>query len=57
MTHLSEFLVFSTSAIIRLTEDAFEGDFCQTVNSIIEKDKPNILSSLNKRRPSHNHNG
>ena len=53
MANLSKFhVVFSSSAIIRLDKDAFEGHLCQTVNNFVKQNKSSLLSPLRKRCPS-----
>ena len=52
MANLSKFhVVFSSSTLIRLDKDAFEGHLCQTVNNFVKLNKSNLLSPLRKRRP------
>ena len=52
MANLSKFnVVFSSSTLIRLDKDAFEGHLCQTVNNFVKQDKSSLLSPLRKRRP------
>ena len=43
--------VFSSSTIIRLDKDAFEGHLCHTVNKFVKQNKSSLLSPLIKRRP------
>ena len=43
--------MFSSSTLIRLDKDAFEGHMCQTVNNFVKQDKSSLLSPLRKRRP------
>ena len=52
MANLSKFhVVFSSSTLIRLDKDAFEGHLCQTVNNFVKQNKSSRLSPLRKRRP------
>ena len=52
MAILSKFhAVFSSSTLIRLDKDAFEGHLCQTVSSFVKQNKSSLLSPLIKRRP------
>ena len=52
MANLSKFhVVFSSSTLIRLDKDAFEGYLCQTVNNFVKQNKSSLLSPLRKRRP------
>ena len=52
MANLSKFhVVFSSSSLIRLDKDAFEGHLCQTVNNFVKQDKSSLLSPLRKRCP------
>ena len=52
MTNLSKFyIVFSSSALIRLNKDTFEWHLCQTVNNFVKQNKSSLLSPLRKRRP------
>ena len=52
MANLSKFhAVFSSSTLIRLDKDAFEGLLCQTVNNFVKQNKSSLLSPLRKRRP------
>ena len=52
MANLSKFhVVFSSSTLIRLDKDAFEGHVCQTVNNFVKQNKSSLLSPLRKRRP------
>ena len=52
MSNLSKFhVVFSSSTLIRLDKDAFEGHLCQTVNNFVKQNKSSLLSPLRKRRP------
>ena len=52
MANLSKFhVVFSSSTLIRLDKDAFEGHLCQTVNNFVNQNKSSLLSPLRKRRP------
>ena len=52
MANLSKFhVVFSSSTLIRLDMDAFEGHLCQTVNNFVKQYKSSLLSPLRKRRP------
>ena len=52
MANLSKFhVVFSSSTIIRLDKDAFEGHLCQTFNNFVKQNKSSLLSPLRKRRP------
>ena len=52
MANLSKFhVVFSSSTLIRLDKDAFEGHLCQTVNNFVKQNKSSLLSHLRKRRP------
>ena len=52
MANLSKFhVVFSSSTLIRLDKDAFEGHLCQTVNNFVKQNKSSLLSPLRKRRP------
>ena len=52
MDNLSKFhAVFSSSTLIRLNKDAFEGHLCQTVNNFVKQNKSSLLSTLRKRRP------
>ena len=51
MANLSKFhAVFSSSTLIRLDKDAFEGHLCQTVNNFVKHNKSS-LSPLRKSRP------
>ena len=43
--------MFSSSTLIRLNKDAFEGHLCQTVNNFVKQNKLSLLSPLRKRRP------
>ena len=43
--------MFSSSTLIRLNNDAFEGHLCQTVNNFVKQYKSSLLSPLRKRRP------
>ena len=43
--------MFSSSTLIRLDKDAFEGHLCQTVNNFVKQNKSSLLSPLRKRRP------
>ena len=53
MANLSKFYaVFSSSTLIRVDMDAFEGHLCQTVNNFVKQNKSSLLSPLSKRRPS-----
>ena len=52
MANMSKFhAVFSSSTLIRLDKDAFEGHLCQTVNNFVKQNKSSLLSPLRKRRP------
>ena len=52
MANLSKFhAVFTSSTLIRLDKDAFEGHLCQTINNFVKQNKSSLLSSLRKRRP------
>ena len=52
MANMSKFhVVFSSSTLIRLDKDAFEGHLCQTVNNFVKQNKSSLLSPLRKRRP------
>ena len=52
MDNLSKFyIVFSSSGLIRLDKDAFEGHLCQTVNNFVKQNKSSLLSPLRKRHP------
>ena len=52
MANLSKFhVVFSSSTLIRLDNDAFEGHLCQTVNNFVKQNKSSLLSPLRKRCP------
>ena len=52
MANLSKFhVVFSSSTLIRLDKDVFEGHLCQTVNNFVKQNKSSLLSPLRKRRP------
>ena len=52
MANLSKFhVVFSSSTLIRLDKDAFEGHLCQTVNNFVKQNESSLLSPLRKRRP------
>ena len=54
MANLSKFhVVFSSSTLIRLDKDAFEGHLCQTVNNFVKQNESSLLSPLRKRRPPH----
>ena len=45
--NLSKFhVVFSSSALIRLYKDTFEGHLCQTVNNFVKQNKSSLLSPL-----------
>ena len=53
MANLSKFhVVFSSSTLIRLDKDAFEGHLCQTVNNFVKQYKSSLMSSLRKRCPT-----
>ena len=54
MANLSEFhAVFSSSTLIRLDKDTFEGHLCHTVNNFVKQNnKSSLLSPLIKRRPT-----
>ena len=53
MANLSKFhVVFSSSTLIRLDKNAFEGHLCQTVNNFVKQNKSSLLSPLRKRPPS-----
>ena len=55
MANLSKFhAVFSSSILIRLDNDAFEGHLCHTVNNFVKQNKSSLLSPLIKRRPPQN---
>ena len=41
----------TSSTLIRLDKDAFEGHLCQTVNNFVKQNKSSLLSPLRKRRP------
>ena len=44
MANLSKFHgVFSSSTLIRLDKDAFEGHLCQTINNLVKQDKSSLL--------------
>ena len=50
MANLSQFhVVFSSSTLIHLNKDAFEGHLCQTVNNFIKQNKSSLLSPLRNR--------
>ena len=50
MANLSKFhVVFSSSSLIRLNKDTFEGHLCQTVNNFVKQNKSSLLSPLRKR--------
>ena len=50
IANLSKFhVVFSSSTLIRLDKDAFEGHLCQTVNNFVKQNKSSLLSPLRKR--------
>ena len=52
MANLSKFhVVFSSSTLIRLDKDAFEGHLCQTVNNFVKHNESSLLSPLRKRHP------
>ena len=52
MANLSKFhVVFSSSTLIRLNKDAFEGHLCQTVNNFVKQNKSSLLSPLRERCP------
>ena len=52
MANLSKFhVVFSSSTLIRLDKDVFEGHLCQTVNNFVKQNKSSLLSPLKNRRP------
>ena len=52
MANLFKFhAVYSSSTLIRLDKDAFEGHLCQTVNNFVKQNKSSLLSPLRKRRP------
>ena len=52
MTNLSKFhVVFSSSTLIHLNKDAFEGHLCRTVNNFIKQNKSSLLSPLRERCP------
>ena len=52
MANLSKFhVVFSSSTLICLDKDAFEGHLCQTVNNFVKQNESSLLSPLRKRRP------
>ena len=49
MDNLSKFhVVFSSSTVVRLNKDAFEGHLCQTVNNFVKQNKSSLLSPLRK---------
>ena len=51
MPNRSKFhFVFSFSALIRLTKDAFVWHLSQTVNNLVKENKLSLLSPLRKRR-------
>ena len=53
MANLSKFqVVFFSSTLIRLNKDAFEGHLCQTINTVVKKNKSSLMSPLRKERPS-----
>ena len=53
MANLSKFhVVFSSSTLIRLDKNAFEGHLCQTVNNFVKQDKSILLSPLRIKYPS-----
>ena len=47
------FMVFSSSTLIRLDKDAFnfKGHLCQTINNFVKQNESSVLSLLRKRRP------
>ena len=50
--NLSKFhVVFSSSTLIRLDNDAFEWHLCQAVNNFVKQNKSSLLSPLRKRHP------
>ena len=50
MANLSKLhVVFSSSTLIRLDKDAFEGHLCQTVNNFVKQNKSSLLPPLRKR--------
>ena len=52
MANLPNFhVVFSSTTLIRLNKDTFEGHLCQTVNNFVEQNISSLLSPLRKRRP------
>ena len=52
MANMSKFhVVFSSSTLIRLDKDAFEGHLCLTVNNFVKQNESSLLSPLRKRRP------
>ena len=53
MANLSKFhVVFSSSTLIHLDKDAFEGHLCQTVNIFfVKQNKSSLLSPLRNRLP------
>ena len=53
MTNLSKFhVVFSSSTLIHLNKDAFEGHLCRTVNNFVKQNKSSLLSPLRERCPA-----
>ena len=55
MANLSKFhAVFSSSILIRLDNDAFEGHLSHTVNNFVKQNKSSLLSPLIRRRPPQN---
>ena len=52
MANLSKFhVVFSSSTLIRLDKDAFEGHLCQTVDNFVKHNNSSLLSPLRKSCP------
>ena len=49
MTNLFEFhILFSSSVLIRLNKNAFEGHLCQAVHNFVKHNYSSILSPLRK---------
>ena len=42
-------IVFSSSVLIRVNKDAYEGHLCQTVNNFVKQNLSSLLSPLRKR--------
>ena len=54
MTNLSKFhIVFSSSTLIRLDKDDFEGHLCQTVNNFVKQVEPAVSFEKEASTPTH----